>query len=300
MRRALLFPALVLSLTTAAPAQDAPPAAFDWISILNMRFYGPTASFMVRDLQALLLPAGTTEGLLLVQRGSETIARDPLRISPPGDVPAVSIAERINPGGFNIAQAGELTLAFQAGGRTLTEVPVTLSQQTGGDAYNPTRTWVREGPWRSLAFLAVPTADASVPLRFCWWSATRELPSRAQGVLTTRLLRGTAELARARGTATVSQDDWQHLCRDLFVMPADRVMLNLAGLTDGSYSLVLEAERGAVVKRFPFTVSGGQIAAHPRSAPGYTPSTAHLPPRSILRSGNRSAMFSISWLEAAR
>ena len=300
MRKALLVPALTLSLTTAAAAQDAPPSAFDWVSVLNMRYYPPIGGFMVSDLQALLLPAGTTEGLLLVRRGSETIARDPLRIRPPGDVPAVSIAERTNPGGFVIAQAGDLTLAFQAGGRTLTEVPVTLSQQAGGDAYNPTRTWVREGPWRSLAFIAVPTADATAPLRFCWWSATRELPNRAPGNVTARTLRGTSEVARMRGPLHVSEDDWQYRCSDMSVSPAARALLNLAGLTDGSYTMVLEADGGAVVKRFRFSVSGGQIAPHPRSAPGYTPSTGHLPPRSILRSGNREAMFTISWMEAGQ
>ncbi len=148
MRRVLLVPALALSFAVAAPAQEAPPPAFDWISILNMRFYPAMGGFMVSDVQALLLPAGTTEGLLLVQRGGATIARDQLSVRPAADVPAVSIAERTSPGGFAIAQAGDLTLAFQVGGRTLTEVPVTLSQVAGGDAYNPTRTWVREGPWR--------------------------------------------------------------------------------------------------------------------------------------------------------
>ncbi len=103
-----------------------------------------------------------------------------------------------------------------------------------------------------------------------------------------------------RGPVIVSSDDWQYLCVDMSVMPAARTMLNLAGLTDGSYLLSLDGDGGAVVKRFPVTVSGGQIAPHPRSAPGFAPGTAHLPPRAILRSGNRDGFFAISWLEAAR
>jgi len=299
MRRVLLAPGLVLSIVAAAPAQDAPPPAFDWISILNMPFYPASGGLMVRDLQLLLLPAGTTTGQLLVQRGAEVLLRDPLAIQTT-EYPAVFVLSRTNPGGLTLAQAGDLTMAFQVGDRTITEVPLTLTQVAGGDAYNPTRTWVRDGPWRTLAFIAVPTDQPTTALRVCWWSSIREFASRAPGGVTARIRRGTTEVGRTRGPLHVSDNDWQHRCADLSVPPAERTLLNMAGLTDGSYTLALEADGGVVVKRFPFTVRGGQIAPHARSAVDYSPSTAHLPPRAILRSGNRHALFTISWLEATR
>jgi hypothetical protein len=296
MRPVSAVAAAALVLASTSVAQQPPPSALDWVSLLDQRYYPNTGGFLLDGLVLALPPAGATAVELVFARGGQTVVTVPLQIQPFSDLPAFANLRGGGPTQLG-EQPGDYTVSLRVGGQALTEMAFTITLVQGGDTYNPTRTLSRDGPWRTLAFIAVPAqAPPSTALRFYWWAADRELPNQTQGRVTVRMKRGTQEVAAARPTF-VSAPDWRQYSVDL---RAGNANLTLAGLGDGAYTVTLEGENGQVFRSFPVTVSGGQIAPHPRSLPTATPRTAHMPPRAVFVDRNgRATLMAVYWLEAA-
>ncbi len=282
---------------------QAPRPAAEYLGLMNLRFYEASARFML-DGEQLLFPPGGNAGLALVvrQAGGAEVARLAVRLQPMGNFTTFArMLPAGGPGFLDVGKAGDYVLALQLGHESLTELPFTLTEAAGSDPYNPTRRYVREGPWSRLAVVTWPLDQPEGQVKAGWWMSTRELPAGGgRALATVHLLRNGAEVAASPSPVVPSQDDWQFLQSDLVSggRPLTRGRL-LA--QPGEYRLEVRVG-GAVVKAFPLRVQAGAAVAHPRSALDYQPHAGFLAARYVDVSRGSSSSWAqreVLWLERA-
>lgn len=304
MRRILRFVLPFVGLTTlvaqAAAAQAYAPAV-DRASLLNMRYYAQSGGFMVDDLQVVFPPADASAGELTVTNGAgETVASIPLDLRAWPDWPAFGELAARGPGIVHLNAPGDYTMTVRLGDDVIGTLAYTVTAAGGGDPFNPQKTYVREGPWRSLAYLAAPAERPDEALVFNFWTSLREIGAERQTRMALRLTQGGTEAAVSRSDVVASSPNWQGFSQPL-VKPDKKSAFTLADLTgrNGAYRLTVLAD-GKPVKSYALTVAGGQVQAHPRSALPTAPSADFLTPRRINTSsgsGSRYVMEHVFWME---
>ena len=250
IRRALkLLPMLGLLLTAALPgaAQSYEPA-IEYQSLMNLRFYEADGGFLVEDLQLVFPPSGIQKATFVIARPSgEEVATLPLRFEQM-DFPVFgSLLPDGVPGNVLVGQAGDFVMSVKIGGKIITSLPFSLKELTSSDPFKPGSKFVREGPFRELAYLSVEPDDPNGEVKFNWWMSLRELPAASKRPrVTIHLLGGGKELAVSRGPVVPSSDDWQffqHHQLNMPTLPRNR-WLTLADLASlkGPVTLVVKAD----------------------------------------------------------
>jgi hypothetical protein len=213
---------LLLLIVTSATAQTYRPA-IEHESLLSMRFYEATGGFLVEGLEVVFPPASTEQATFTITKpGGEVVATVPLRFEKLENFPAFGIFRPAsgNPRTVRVAQSGDFIMAVKIGNETITKVPFSLKEQVSSDPFAPGKTWVREGPWRDLAFLSTITNDPSAFLEFNWWMSTRELPAgMKQPKVTVHFLVNGKEIAASRGPVVPDTLDWYFYERHQLYMP---------------------------------------------------------------------------------
>ena len=67
-------------------------------------------------------------------------------------------------------------MEVKIGDQAITTLPFSLKEDKSSDPYSPKKTFVREGPWRELAYFSSPIDKPDVPIEFNWWMSLREVP----------------------------------------------------------------------------------------------------------------------------
>lgn len=294
---------LPLALNTAAFAQTYQPAV-EYQSLMNLRFYEADGGFLVDNLQLVFPPQGLQQAAFVITKaGGAEVARVPLRFAPM-EFPAFGrlVPDGV-PGVVRLGQPGDFQMSVVLDGQAITTFPFSLKEQTSADPFRPGRSFVREGPFRELAYFSVVPDDPAGQLYFNWWMSLRELPNPKDGRVTIHLLAGGQEIAASRGPAVVSSHDWQffdHKELSMPTLPRNR-WLTLADVTgkDGEVTLLVKSG-GQTVKSYKTRVAGGRLQRLPQNALGSQPAASFISPRFVdMSSGSNSRykMYEMYWVK---
>lgn len=288
-----------------AAAQTYRPAV-EYQSFMQLRFYENQGGFLVEDLEVVFPPARGQKATFVVARATgQVVASVPLRLEAPlASYTAFGMFKPDGvPGNAQIGEPGDYVLSVNIDGQPITTLPFTLKREVGTDPFNPTTTFVREGPWRDLAHFSHRPEEPDSRLEFSWWTSLRELPPGTpnRALVTLHILHGGQEIAATRSPVVVTQTDWQFLYQE-FHFPAEKQVrwMTMADLTkrDGQYTVVAKVN-GKPFKSYTAEVRGGQLQRHPRNSLGTEPHTAFISPRLVdtsARTSSRYAMRDTYWV----
>ncbi len=301
---------LLLTATTAALAQTYPPA-IEHESLMSMRYYEASGSFLVEGLEVVFPPAGNAPATFVITRTSgEVVASVPLRLERLEGFPAFALFRPAagNPGNVRVGQSGDFVMTLKIDNETITKFPFTIKEQTNSDPFNPGKVFAREGSWRDLAFAAILTDDPEARLQFNWWMSTRELPSgMTRPKVTVHVLFNGKEIAASRGPVVPDTFDWYYYKQhELYVQPAQGKAhwLSMADLTksNGEIAFVVKAN-GQPIKSYKTQVTGGQLQRLDQNRLGYEPRTSFISPRFVDtndRSRSSYSMREMFWLRKSQ
>lgn len=311
-------PAQPTATATPAPAADASPVqaaavqasgaqyrpAIEYQSFMQLRFYENQGGFLVEGLEVVFPPTGLKNATFVISKaGGGVVTSVPLRLEAP--LASYTVFGMFLPDGVAglapIGEPGDYVLSVQIDGQPITNLPFSMKRETGTDPFNPTTTFVREGPWRDLAYFSNRPEEPDSHLEFSWWTSLRELPPGTKNpMVTLHLLQGGQEIAATRSPVVPTQTDWQFLYQE-FVLPATPVRwMTLADLTkrDGEYTVVAKVN-GKPFKSYKAEVRGGQLQRHPRNSLNTEPHTDFISPRLVdtsARTTSRYAMRDTYWV----
>ena len=303
MCRIVTAVACLLAAVSVAAGQSNKPAV-EYQSLMNLRFYEADGGFLVEHLQIVFPPPGLKKAAFVITKaGGAEVARVPLRFEPLG-FPAFGLLEPDGvPGVVKVGQPGDFQMSVVVDGQAVTTLPFSLKEQTSGDPFRPGRKFVREGPFRDLAYFSAVPDDPNAQLYFNYWLSLRELPAGVKNArVTIHLLAGGQEIAASRGPVVPTLNDWQffqHQGLSMPTLPQNR-WLTLADMTkkDGEVSLVVKAN-GQPIKSYKTRATGGQLQRLPQNSLGAEPHTAFISPRFIdtsRQSPGRDKMFDMYWV----
>ncbi len=278
--------------------------AVEYQSLMNLRFYEADGGFLVEHLQLVFPPQGLKKASFVISKaGGGEVASVPLRFAPM-EFPAFGLLEPDGvPGVVRVGQSGDFTMSVVVDGQPITTLPFSLKEQTSSDPFRPGRSFVREGPFKDLAYFSVVPDDPAGEVQFNWWMSLRELPAGTKDArVTQHLLLNGQELAASASPVVLSLNDWQFVQhRQLSVPGKPRAhWLTLSDLTakDGELTLVLKAN-GQPFKSYKTRVAGGQIGRLPQNALGSEPHASFISPRFVdmsAGSNSRYKMFEMYWV----
>src|SRR5215218_3584121 len=220
--------------TQQASASQYKPA-IELQSFMQLRFYENQGGFLVEGLEVVFPPAGSQKAAFVVSKSSgEVVTSVPLRLEAP--LASYTVFGMFLPDGVSglapVGEPGDYVLSVQMDGQPITNLPFSMKREASNDPFNPTTTFVREGPWRDLAYFSYRPEEPDSHLEFSWWTSLREFPPGTKNPLVTlHLLYGAQEIAATRSPVVPTQTDWQFLYQE-FVLPATPVRwMTLADLT---------------------------------------------------------------------
>jgi hypothetical protein len=301
--------------TTAPDTRTSPPPssstqqtyepAVEYQSFMQLRFYENQGGFLVEDLEVVFPPPGLKKATFVVSRaGGGVVASVPLRVETP--LASYTAFGMFKPDGVAgsapVGEPGDYVLSVQIDGKPITTLPFSLKRESSSDPFNPTTTFVREGPWRDLAYFSDRPEVPDSHLEFNWWTSLRELPPGTKNPLVTlHILHGAQEIAQTRSPVVISQTDWQFFYQE-FHFPAEKQVrwMTLADLTkrDGEYTVVAKVN-GTPFKRYRAEVRGGKLQRHPRNSLDTQPHTDFISPRLVdisSRTTSNYAMRDTYWV----
>ena len=289
----------VLTLLAALPSvtfgQLARPAA-EYHSLLNMRFSANNGEFLIEGLQVVFPPGGDERAMLIVSRSSgEEIVSLPLRFESRSSSPLFSeLVPNNERGEIKLGESGDFVLTIKVADRVITRFPFSLKVEPDGDPYDPPKKFLREGPWRDLAYFSIPLGNPSANIDFNWWMSLRELPiGMTNPMVAIHLMRGYREVASSRDRVALNSDDWQFFTSDLIqTTKAGPQRLTLGDLAkrDGDYMLVVEAN-GTPIKSYPVEVKRGRLQRADQSRLDFEPHADFISPRLIETSAKPDSHF---------
>ena len=282
---------------TAAPQAYKP--AIEYQSFMQLRFYENQGGFLVEDLEVVFPPNGARKADFVISRaGGGVVASVPLRLETPlASYTAFGMFKPNGvPGNAPIGEPGDYVLSVQLDGQPITTLPFTMKRESNNDPFNPRTTFVREGPWRDLAYFSNRPEEPDSHLEFNWWTSLRELPPGTKRPLVTlHILHGGQEIAATRSPVVISQTDWQFFYQE-FHFPAEKQVrwMTLADLTkrDGEYTVVAKVN-GQPFKTYKAEVRGGQLQRHPRNRLGLEPHTDFISPRLVDTSSRSTSSYTM-------
>ena len=297
----------VLTLLAALPSvtfgQLARPAA-EYHSLLNMRFSANNGEFLIEGLQVVFPPGGDERAMLIVSRSSgEEVVSLPLRFESRSSSPLFSeLVPNDERGEIKLGESGDFVLTIKVADRVITRFPFSLKVEPDGDPYDPPKKFLREGPWRDLAYFSIPLGNPSANIDFNWWMSLRELPiGMTNPMVAIHLLRGYREVASSRDRVALNSDDWQFFSSDLIqTTKAGPQRLTLGDLAkrDGDYMLIVEAN-GTPIKSYPVEVKRGRLQRAEQSRLDFEPHADFISPRLVDTSANSDShylMRDVYWL----
>jgi hypothetical protein len=304
--KSFIFRLVVLTSFATLPSvtlgQLARPAA-EYHSLLNMRFSEDNGGFLIEGLQIVFPPGGDERAMLTVNRSSgEEVVSLPLRFESHSRSPLFSDLVPNEPGEIKLGESGDFVLTVKIGDRVITRLPFTLKVEPDGDPYDSPKKFLREGPWRDLAYFSVPIDNPNANVDFNWWMSLRELPiGMTNPLVAIHLMKGYREIASSRDRVALNSDDWQFFTSDLM----QTTKFGLQHLTpgelakrDGDYLLIVEAN-DKPIKSYPIEVKGGRLQRADQSRLDFEPHVDFISPRLIdasARSDSHYLMRDVYWV----
>ena len=280
-------------------AQGYKPAV-EYQSLMQLRFYENQGNFLVEDLEVVSPPAGSRKATFVITRANgAAVASVPLRLETP--LASYTMFGMYKPDGVpgsaDVGEPGDYVLSVQIDGQPITTLPFSMKRESNNDAFNPRTTFVREGPWRDLAYFSSRTDEPDSHLEFNWWTSLRELPagSPQRSLVTVHILHGGQEIGATRSPVVVTQTDWQFFYLEFETAGVKPIRwMTLADLTkrDGEYTVVAKVN-GKPFKSYSAQVRGGQLQRHPRNSLDTQPHTDFISPRLVDTSSRSNSSYTM-------
>ena len=282
---------------TTSSAQTYPPA-IEYQSFMQLRFYENQGGFLVEGLEVVFPPPGSRKASFVVSRANGgVVATVPLRLESP--LASYTVFGMYMPDGVPglapVGEPGDYVLSVQIDGQPITTLPFSMKRENSSDPFNPTTTFVREGPWRDLAYFSNRPEVPDSHLEFSWWTSLRELPPGTKNPLVTlHLMYGGQEVAATRSPVVPTQTDWQFLYQEFVAQEKPIRWMTLADLTkrDGEYTVVAKVN-GKPFKSYKAEVRGGQLQRHPRNSLTFEPHTDFISPRLVDTSSRTTSNYAM-------
>jgi hypothetical protein len=290
-------------MTSATFGQLARPAA-EYHSLLNMRFSEADGEFLIEGLQLVFPPAGDKLAVLYVYKSSgEQMVSLPLRFESRSNSPSFAdLVPNAEPKGIKLRESGDFVLTIVIADDVVTRLPFTLTVKPQANAYDPPKKFLRDGPWRDLAYFSMAVDYATANLDFNWWMSLRELPiGMTNPLVAIHLVKDYREIARSRDPVALNNDDWQFFTSELIqITKTGPRRLTLADLAkrDGDYRLIVEAN-GKPIKSYSILVQGGRLQRAEQSRLDFEPHADFMSPRLLdtsARSESRDLKRDVYWV----
>jgi hypothetical protein len=286
-------------LTSGAGTAQSYKPAVTYESLMSMRYYPARGGFLVEAIGLVFPPEKDQPAELVIRKpGGDVVATVPLQIGRWPQFPAFgTLSPKGVPGGVDVGQPGDYVMAVKLGGEELTTMPFTLKLEASDDPFNPKKTFLREGMWSSMAYLAAMTDKPDEALRFCLWVSQQEVPGakNRQQKMSLHLMRGAQEVATSG--AVLSWDDWTFMSFQLQESNKRGFWpFKPAMLTDGNYTVLYKVE-GQTIRSFPLQVKGSKVQRMARNELGYTPHTDFISPRIIATVNRDPVMQEVFWVK---
>jgi hypothetical protein len=222
---------------------------------------------------------------VITRKTGEEIARVPLRSERLRTFEAFRLVRPSGvPGVVHIGQSGDFVMQVMVGDQPITRLPFSLKEDKSSDPYNPKRTFVREGPWREMAYFSSPIDKPDVPMKFNFWMSLRELPAGLKRpMVTVHLILAGEEIATTRSHVVPDYSDWQFFKVELVQSKGPSVQwLTSASMTkrDGELTIVLKAN-GQPFKSYHAGIKGGQPVRLARNQMEFEPHTDFISTRLV-------------------
>ena len=207
----------------------------------------------------------------------------------------------VGPADIQLTEPGVYTIVFVVDGKAITRFPFLLKQAgDGSDPYNPKKSYVFDGYWRTLAHITASSfKDEPIPVFSIWLGGVdMPAPETFQAFFEAELSRDGTLVAHAK-KQTSSYGKGQFGRREVILYrPHDEKQApNAIPLTtkellvDGNYELkITRAADGAALRNFTFAVAGGKIQPLPRTQLGFDPAVDFIAPR-VTRKGSTGYEF---------
>ena len=280
--------------------------AIEYQSFMQLRFYENQGGFLVEDLEVVFPPSAAQKATFVISRANGAVVNTvPLRLETP--LASYTAFGMFKPNAVSglapIGEPGDYVLSVHIDGQPITSLPFSMKREASNDPFNPTTTFVREGPWRDLAHFSDRPEIPDSHLEFSWWTSLREIPPGNKNPLVTlHIMHAGQEIATTRSPVVVSQTDWQFFYQE-FHFPAEKQVrwMTLADLTkrDGDYTVVAKVN-GKPFKSYKAEVRGGKLQRHPRNSLDTQPRTDFISPRLVdvsARTSSRYAMRDTYWVK---
>ena len=295
----LLLAGLAGGWSVAAQARM-PTAAMD--SLLNMRFYEASGGFMIEGIEVAFAPADSDGWTIaIVDKDGNELSSQPLRLEPMQEFPAFAMLRAQGPGMIKSPGEGHFVMQVRQGDEVVTALPFALKQQRSGDEFNEKSTWLREGAWSELGYLAVRDGEPDSHVTFNWWDSTRSVsPGAARASVTVHLMQGGKEVAVSNPAVILSSPNWMFFSRELALTQGGQY-LTKAGLEkmDGAFTIEVR-DAGKGIRSFAVRIKDGAIQQLDRAKMTYSAHQEILLPRTVdTSSGSNSSyhLLDVSWVK---
>jgi hypothetical protein len=298
-RTALVVFILAAACVVVAGQTQTYKPAIEFQSFMQLRFYEEQGNFLVEGLEVVFPPAGSKKATFVITRASgAAVASVPLRLETPlasFTMFGMYLPDGV-PGSANVGEPGDYVLSVQIDGQPVTTLPFSMKKESSSDPFNPRNTFVREGPWRDLAYFSSRTDTPDSHLDFNWWTSLRELPagSPPRSLVTVHIMYGGQEIGATR-SPVVTQTDWQFFYLEFETAGVKPIRwMTLADLTkrDGEYTVVAKVN-GKPFKTYTAQVRGGQLQRHPRNSLDTQPHTDFISPRLVDTSSRSTSSYTM-------
>ena len=183
---------------------------------------------------------------------------------------------------FVFEEPGDYSYGIELDGKTVAQVPFTLTIKGSGDPFNPVKMGFVDGPWSQLAYVELPKKSNPDELpRFAFWDRAGVLEA-GKDIHVRMEVRQDGDTVFVSRPAVVSGNKsgtgWKEFKLNFDFLKADgggAAPLKAITKKDGSYQVILFHD-DAPWKLFQFEVASGVLVPNPRSAFGYEPHTDFL------------------------
>lgn len=205
------------------------------------------------------------------------------------------------PAGIQLTEPGTYTIVFVFNGQPISRFPFLLRQTGDGeDPFDPEKTYAFDGYWRTLAHITEGSfKDEPIPI-FSLWLGGPDMPTPdtfQEYFVATLLHDGTLKAHSKNQTSFYPNGHFERREVTLYQPHEEQQAANAVPLTmsellvDGNYVLdVARASDGAKLRKFEFSVVGGEIQPLPRTKLGFDPAVDYMVPR-VTKKGSTAYEF---------
>lgn len=292
--------------TVAAPE----PAVTYQSMLTNIYFDDESGLISVRDIDLAFAPEGEINAsVALVDSTNTVVASHKFYPDPRWREGVFARLTEVGPADFQVKEPGVYNIVFLVDGKPVSRLPVALEQTSAGDdPFNPVKTFRFYGLWQVYAYINMDTLrDEPFPQLNLWLGERDLAEGEKKDMFKVFLKRDGEVVAHSKKTQGFfneghyerSKTSLYHPHTDREVPNAKAFMLSDWTSEDGSYTIeVTRNHDDALIRKFSFTVTDGEISSLPNVAIGFEPQVDYIVPRVTKRGANKYEFVEAIWFKS--